>query len=195
MRSARPLIASLVVLLIAFAGDLTIGRELRHAITAFGTSSTFFGVASARLVAVILVLVVARMTIDGPRERLIGGAMLVIGLFFVYWPSLDSAGLPVAHSFLADAYSVPTALLAWTGAGVAVLGAVIAAWPTRQPGPEEDPLNTFRQPSAMAGLALIGLVMVGLLLVTLAGWAALNAPRDTTPGGSGEPQIVVPGAP
>jgi hypothetical protein len=195
MRSARPLIASLAVLLVAFAGDLTIGRELRHAATAFGSSSTLFGIASARLVAVALVLVVARMAFDGPRDRLVGGTMLVIGFFFVYWPSLDSAGLPLAHAFFADAYSVPTAMLAWTAAGVAVIGAAMAAWPTRQPGPQEDPLNTFRQPSATAGLALLALVMVGLLLVTLAGWAALNAPRDTTPGGSGEPQIVVPGAP
>jgi hypothetical protein len=195
MRSARPLISSLGVLLVAFAGDLTIGRELRHAAVAFGASSTLFGIASARLVAVALVLVVARMAFDGPRDRLIGAAMLVIGLFFVYWPSLDSAGLPLARALFADAYGVPTAMLAWTAAGVAVIGAAMAAWPSRQPGPEEDPLNTFRQPSATAGLALFALVMVGLLLVTLAGWAALNAPRDTTPGGSAEPGIVVPGAP
>jgi hypothetical protein len=192
MRIARPLIASVAVLLVAWAGDLIIGRELRHAATAFGSESTLFGIASARLVAVALLLMVARTVFDGPRRRLVGAAMLVIGLFFVYWPSLQSAGLPVAPGTFADAYAVPTAMLAWTAGGVALLGAATIAWPTRPPGPEEDPLNTYREPSATAGVALVVLVLIGVLLVTMAGWAALNAPRDTTPGASAEPQIVVP---
>jgi hypothetical protein len=195
MRTARPLIASVAVLLTAYVGDLAIGRELRHTVTAFGANAALFGIATAHLLAVVLVLLVARLVLAGPRDRLIGGVMLVIGLFFTYWPSLWTAGMPVAPGILRDVYSVPTELLAWTGAGVAMLGAATVAWPTRQPGPEEDPLNTYREPSATAGIALVVLVAIGLLLVTLAGWAALNAPRDTTPGASAEPPIVVPGAP
>ena len=106
MRTARPLIASVAVLLVAYAGDLEIGGELRHAITAFGPDSALFGVATARLVAVVLVLLVARTVFDGPRHRLIGAAMLAIGLFFAYWPSLSSAGVPVAAGMLGDAYAV-----------------------------------------------------------------------------------------
>jgi hypothetical protein len=91
-----------------------------------------------RFVAMALFVGLAWLVFRGPRRRVVGLAMLAVGLYFpiavfVYQATFDFA--PVALPLLNVADGMGDAVT-WMAVGISVLGAVALIWPTADPAPE-----------------------------------------------------------
>jgi predicted transporter len=91
-----------------------------------------------RLVAMALFVGLAWLVFRGPRGRVVGLAMLAIGLYFpvavlVYQATYDFA--PVALPLLNVADGTGDTVV-WISVGIVVLGAIALIWPTADPALE-----------------------------------------------------------
>ena len=130
--SRRPwliLAASVALILLAYVGDGIVAgalREMRANHTGF--AQLFALEAAVRLLGAACLLGLGWLLFVGPRQRLAGALMLVIGgyvaLGYILWAV---AGPSIA---LLVSARHPTVLTLWMGSGVALLGLVELVWPS-----------------------------------------------------------------
>jgi hypothetical protein len=138
MRSARPLLGSLIVLLYGYLADLGVDAAFDEASVSGDFRLVVPAAAVARVVGIGLVVALAWLVVRGPRQARIMAGMVIIGLYFALAPAVviaiaPNADLSVMPLALA-AHEAWAHVLAWMSAGVAVLGIIGLAWPSVEPG-------------------------------------------------------------
>ena len=148
MRGVRILVASVAVIAVAYLADLWLADALREGLRNFEASrpAAYGGV--ARLLLVALLVGLGWLVLRGPRGRLSGASMVIIGLYLalgpIYPAILANTGIPLPpltlEAFLVD-------LSGWASAAVAVLGVVMVVWPSdRRPADSPPPVTAERAP-------------------------------------------------
>lgn len=149
MRGARILVASVAVIAIAYLTDMWLADAFREGFQNFEASrpAAYGGV--ARLLLVALLVGLGWLVLRGPRGRLTGASMVIIGLYLalgpIYPAILVNTDVPLPPLTL-EAF--PVDLSGWASAAVAVLGVVMVVWPSdRHPADSRSPVAAERVPT------------------------------------------------
>ena len=122
--------ASVVLILLAYVGDGIVAGALRDMRANHTGLAGYSAVdAAARLLGVACLLGLGWLLFVGPRRRLAGAVMLVIGSYVALGLILWAVGGPSIALFASARH--PIVLTLWMGSGVALLGLVELIWPTR----------------------------------------------------------------
>lgn len=134
MRAWLGALAGVALIALAYAGDQVVGAAFEEGRRTFTNEWAVALDGVTRVLAVILMAGLGWLVFRGPRERLPGLVMLVVGGYFALVPPLSFALLANTGirlpPFTIEAYQYPTNLVLWTGAVVMVLGMVELLWPT-----------------------------------------------------------------
>jgi drug/metabolite transporter (DMT)-like permease len=148
VRGVRILVASVAVIAIAYLTDMWLADAFREGIQNFEASrpAAYGGV--ARLLLVALLVGLGWLVLRGPRGRLTGASMVIIGLYLalgpIYPAILVNTGVPLPPLTL-EAF--PVDLSGWASAAVAVLGVVMVVWPSDgHPAASPPPVTAERAP-------------------------------------------------
>ena len=136
MRAWWGVLVAVVLIALGYAGDLLVGAAFEEARRDFSSQWSVVLDGLARVVAVILMIGLGWLVFSGPRDRLAGLVMLVVGGYFALVPAfsfalLSNTGIPLPP-FAIEAHQSPTSFLLWTGTVVMVLGLVEVLWPTNR---------------------------------------------------------------
>lgn len=149
MRGARILVASVAVIAVAYLTDMWLADAFREGFQNFEASrpAAYGGVARFLLVALLVGL--GRLVLRGPRGRLTGASIVIIGLYLalgpIYPAILVSTDVPLPPLTL-EAF--PVDLSGWANAVVAVLGVVMVVWLSdRHPVDSPPPVAAERAPT------------------------------------------------
>lgn len=141
MRAWWGVVAAVVLIGLGYVGDRLVGAAFIEAARTFSMQGAVAAEGVTRVIAVVLMVGLGWLVMAGPRGRLPGAVMLVVGGYFVLVPLsfVLSADTGLVLPFVTEAYAHATRLMLWAGALVAVLGVVELAWPTSRPAPAGQP--------------------------------------------------------
>jgi nucleoside recognition membrane protein YjiH len=142
MRAWWALAAGLALIVFGYLGDRVVGAAFEEARRTFSSQWAIALDGVTRLVAVALMVGLGWLVFSGPRQRVVGSLMVVVGGYFALVPAfsfalLANTGISLPP-FALEAYQYPANLLLWTSAAVAVLGLVELFWPTPSHSTEES---------------------------------------------------------
>jgi hypothetical protein len=135
VRGVWLLIGAILLIAAAFLGDQLVDSLLRQGAAQFDMTPALIVSVLGTFATMAGVLGLGWLAIRGPRGRLAGGAMLLIGAYIallpllVVWNIPQTIGLPV----LLELVTPRSGLIIWASAGVAVIGALCVARPTPAP--------------------------------------------------------------
>ena len=128
---------SALVIGVAYLADGIVGRLIHEGRATFSTLEAIAVQAIVRVVIVAAMIALAWLVFRGPRSRLVGLAMAIIGFAVALVPSLSlviSAKTEIAlPSILFDVQGGPTDFVLWAAAAVLVLGVAEIISPTLDP--------------------------------------------------------------
>jgi len=128
------LVASLALMVAAYLTDRYVAGVIKEAELQFSVSWLVTVETLARLLSVAFLAGLGWLVLRGPRRRLVGVAMAIVGLYVALAPWIDitllansGVSLPLHPDIFVGG---PMDLLLWASAVVAVLGAIEIAWPS-----------------------------------------------------------------
>jgi hypothetical protein len=149
MRGLVILIVALGLLAGAYLADGLVNQLVRDGARNFDSAPATLAWVLVRVAAVAGILALGWLALRGPRSRLIGGAMLVVGAYVTLALPMFMLGLlPLALlPFFAEQVGRSDVIL-WTGSAVAVIGALCLARPSPAARKDQPVAARAAQPTA-----------------------------------------------
>jgi hypothetical protein len=123
-----------VLIAAAYAADVVVGNALEDARQTFSSASVAWLEPLTRLGVLAALLGLAWLVFRGPRSRIVGLAMVVVGGYLGLVPELSLMVLANTDiqlpPFAIELLSQSTGFVLWAATGVAVLGAIELLAPT-----------------------------------------------------------------
>ena len=153
MRAWWPVFAAIALIALGFVGELMVEAAIEEGQRSFSPQVPVMLEAVVRIIGVALMLGMGWLVLSGPRHRLPGLVMVLIGAYLSVVPALSLVSGITMPPLTLEAYQYPLGLLLWIGGAVMVMGLVALIGPSRpdssivqQPRRSVDEVEVLPQP-------------------------------------------------